>query len=95
MPLPKTYSMIPSSAMIEPPLCEMIQEGSMTRQCAWCDCYLDPVQVGADVTHGICDRCAERIRQSMLEGVTPLFKEMLRTTKADVPFVNTELERIA
>ena len=47
------------------------QEDHMTRQCAWCATYLDFVHSGTCVTHGICESCAERIRQSIAEELTP------------------------
>ena len=37
----------------------------MTRQCAWCDRYLSVVPSATQVTHGICDSCAERIRHTV------------------------------
>jgi hypothetical protein len=36
----------------------------MTRQCAWCERYLSFGRSGV-VTHGICDHCAEKLRQSI------------------------------
>jgi hypothetical protein len=43
----------------------------MTRQCAWCDCYLDLDQSEICVTHGICERCVERIRHSVMDSIGP------------------------
>ena len=39
----------------------------MTRQCAWCGCFLEPppAVVGRVITHGICLACAEE----MLAGI--------------------------
>ena len=48
----------------------------MTRQCAWCDCYLDSVESETIITHGICERCAERIRRSWPESVAPLLEDV-------------------
>jgi hypothetical protein len=48
----------------------------MTRQCAWCDCYLDLYQSGSEVTHGICEACAERI----MLGLAPILKDVRMTT---------------
>jgi hypothetical protein len=43
----------------------------MTRQCAWCATYLDFVQSETCITHGICESCVDRIRQSVLEQLVP------------------------
>ena len=55
----------------------------MTRQCAWCDCYLDLVQSETCVTHGICERCVERIRHSMPEALAPSPEDILLTPNSD------------
>ena len=38
----------------------------MTRQCAWCERYLSFGTTG-HVTHGICEQCAQQIRESLQE----------------------------
>jgi hypothetical protein len=43
----------------------------MTRQCAWCATYLEFVESETCVTHGICERCVERIRRATLEELAP------------------------
>jgi hypothetical protein len=57
----------------------------MTRQCAWCECYLASPQLEMPVTHGICDSCAEQLRRSLPSippHVRPRWEEMLHSTKA-------------
>jgi len=70
----------------------------MIRQCAWCDCYLDcypeAVQSETDVTHGICERCAERVLYSRQQ-VSPLLKEIVLAAQAQSSFVETELKHVA
>lgn len=51
----------------------------MTRQCAWCATYLDFVQSETCVTHGICEKCVERIRRSSLEELAPPSESILVT----------------
>ena len=70
----------------------------MTRQCAWCDCYLDcypeVVQSETDITHGICERCAERVLYSPQQ-VSPLLEEIVLAAQAQSSFVETELKHVA
>jgi hypothetical protein len=55
----------------------------MTRQCAWCDRYLSFKSTASQVTHGICDRCAERVRHTMLfMNVPPRSRGLFLATKA-------------
>ncbi len=54
----------------------------MTRQCAWCERYLSFGTSGR-VTHGICDSCAEQIREShRKKAATSPSAESLLTTDA-------------
>lgn len=57
----------------------------MTRQCAWCECYLGCSKPGTLVTHGICDSCAEQLRHSLphlTRHATPRWEGILLSTKA-------------
>lgn len=55
----------------------------MTRQCAWCDRYLSFMPSATQVTHGICERCAEEIRRSIsFTNVPPRSRTLLLATKA-------------
>jgi hypothetical protein len=71
---------------------QTVQEGFMTRQCAWCSCYLDSVESETVITHGICEQCAEQIRRSWPE---PLLEEVLVATQAHAKIVGTELKHAA
>jgi hypothetical protein len=58
----------------------------MTRQCAWCERYLSFGTTG-HVTHGICDQCAQHIRQSLQEekkAAIPSSEEILLSRDSQV-----------
>ena len=63
----------------------------MIRKCAWCTCYLNGVQSGTNVTHGICERCAERV----LNSVSPRMEEIQPATQACAKIVGTEFSHAA
>lgn len=70
----------------------------MTRQCAWCDCYLDcypeVVQSETDITHGICERCAERVLNSSHQ-ISPLLEDLVLAAPIQSSFVDSELKHVA
>ena len=70
----------------------------MTRQCAWCDCNLgyfpDVGGSETDVTHGICERCAEQVLHSPQQA-SPLLEDIVFTAQAQSSFVDAEMKRVA
>ncbi len=56
----------------------------MTRQCAWCDRYLSLDTSEPFITHGICECCAEQVRDSFRKSpaVSDILEEMLLTQQA-------------
>lgn len=70
----------------------------MTRQCAWCDCYLDcdpiVVESESDITHGICERCAERVLHSPQQA-SPLLEDIVLAAQSHSCFVDSELKHVA
>lgn len=55
----------------------------MTRQCAWCDRFLSFTPSATQVTHGICEQCAEQIRHSVpFTNVSPRSRNLLLAAKA-------------
>lgn len=53
----------------------------MTRQCAWCQCFLDGRSGEPCITHGICEGCARRLRQSMHQPPSSTPALLFRATK--------------
>ena len=68
----------------------------MTRQCAWCDCYLnkDVAEAGSEVTHGICERCAERVLRSPHQ-VSPFLEDIVLAAQTRSGFVDADLKHVA
>ena len=70
----------------------------MTRQCAWCECYLDcypeVAQSETDITHGICERCAERVLNSSHQ-TSPLLEDLVFAAQIQSSFVDSELKHVA